>query len=56
MSIGLHICLCTTCMYVCLFGHRGQKGVWESQRIVVPDGCELPYEYWEVDPGPLREQ
>lgn len=37
---------------VYLFVHRGQKGVWGSQRTAVTEGCKLSSECWELDPGP----
>jgi hypothetical protein len=48
------------CMYVCI-PHacwclwRPEEGA-RSPGPGVTDGCELPHEFWELNPGPLKEQ
>jgi hypothetical protein len=41
------VCSLVFCLHVCLC---------EVSDLGVTDSCELPYGYWESNPGPLEEQ
>lgn len=45
--------VCTTCVAAV---HGGQKRSLHPPGTAVLDSCELPFEFWEVNPGLLQEQ
>lgn len=54
-----HLSGCFSCMHVCVSRacsvYRGQKGA-SDPLARVPEGCEPPSGYWELNPNPLKEQ
>ena len=49
----LSACICAP---VSCDAHAGQKRAYDSSRMRVRDGCQLPCWCWELNPGPLQEQ
>lgn len=40
---------------MCVLSAQGQNRVLDSQELVT-DGCKIPDEGWEPNPGPVQEQ
>ena len=61
LSFLIYLCVygCFACMYVCVLCMwclwRPEEGV-EPSGTGFTDGCEPPYESWELNLGPLQEQ
>ena len=46
-KLNYHLKLLLVCMYICVLIEGSQV-----PRTGVTDGCEPPYGYWELNPGP----
>lgn len=53
VSVYLHGCICTMFVPYVLRGHRKDIGYFQTED---PDGCELPFGFWEPNLGLLQEQ
>ena len=40
---------------VCLLSMEAKRGCWLSLELEL-QSCELPFNYWKLNPGPLQEQ
>ena len=52
MHFTFHMYLCTTCVQCPEWTEEDVR----SPGVKITDGCDLPYQCWELTPGPLEEQ